>query len=64
MTFDLIITPLDQFEVRDLISVDAPILADTHVSLTNISCYLIVSFFISLNFNLFSDNSDKLVPNS
>ena len=64
VNFNLITTPLDQFEIRDLISISAPILGDIHLSLTNISFYLIVSFFILLNFNLISNNFNKLVPNS
>jgi hypothetical protein len=63
MTFNLIATPLDQFEIRDLIGISAPIFADLHISLTNISFYLIVSFFILLNFNLISNNLNRLVPN-
>jgi len=64
VNFNLIVTPLDQFEIRDLISISAPILGDMHVSLTNISFYLIVSFFILLNFNLISNNFNRLVPNN
>lgn len=64
VNFNLITTPLDQFEIRDLISISAPMLGDMHVSLTNISFYLTVSFFILLNFNLISNNFNKLVPNS
>jgi len=64
MTFNLITAPLDQFEIRDLIGIGAPILADMHISLTNISFYLIISFFILLNFNLFSNNLNRLVPNN
>ena len=64
MFFNLVTTPLDQFEIRDLISVNAPILADMHISLTNISLYLIISFYILLNFNLITNNLNKLIPNS
>jgi len=64
MTFSLITTPLDQFEIRDLVSISAPLFADLHISLTNISFYLIVSFFILLNFNLMSNNLSRLVPNN
>jgi F-type H+-transporting ATPase subunit a len=64
MTFNLISTPLDQFEIRDLISIGVPIFADLNVSLTTISFYLIVSFLIILNFNLVSNNLNRLVPNS
>jgi len=64
MIFNLTTTPLDQFEIRDLISISVPVLADIHISLTNISFYLIVSFFILLNFNMMSNNFNKLIPNS
>ena len=39
-------TPLDQFEIRDYILIDAPILNNMHISLTNIGIYLLISFFI------------------
>ena len=63
MTFSLITAPLDQFEIRDLVSISAPLFGDLHISLTNISFYLIISFFILLNFNLLSNNLNRLVPN-
>lgn len=64
MIFNLIATPLDQFEIRDLLSINAPMFADIHISLTNISFYLIVCLYILLNFNLLSNNLNKLIPNS
>lgn len=64
MTFNLTTAPLDQFEIRDFISIDAPIVAETHVSLTNITFYLIASSFILLNLNLLSNNFNRLVPNN
>jgi F-type H+-transporting ATPase subunit a len=64
MTFNLVTTPLDQFEIRDLISIAAPILGDMRFSLTNISFYLILSFLIILNFNLIGNNFNKLVSNN
>ena len=33
-------SPLDQFEIRNLLSLDAPILGNLHISLTNIGLYL------------------------
>ena len=40
-------SPLDQFEIRDLLSIDAPILWNLHFSLTNIGLYLIIgSIFV------------------
>ena len=39
-------TPLDQFEIRDYIMIDAPILGNAHLSLTNMGLYLSIAFFI------------------
>ncbi|PIM97237.1 hypothetical protein CDL12_30294 [Handroanthus impetiginosus] len=40
-----IISPLDQFEIRDLISLNAPVLGNLSFSLTNIGLYLTLSGF-------------------
>jgi len=63
-SFILITSPLDQFEIRDLISLDAPILANLHLSITNIGFYLILGFLISLNLNIVGNNYNKLVSNN
>lgn len=63
-SFILITSPLDQFEIRDLISLDAPILANLHLSVTNIGFYLVIGFFISLNLNILGNNYNKLVSNN
>lgn len=57
-------SPLDQFEILNLLSLDAPILAHLHISLTNIALYLTIaaSIVITLNFLLTSYN--KVVANS
>ena len=44
--------PLDQFTIRDFISLDAPILGDIHLSLTNITLYMLIAFFIILLINI------------
>src|SRR6267143_1229196 len=47
-----ITTPLDQFEIRNLLSLDAPILGNLHISLTNIGLYLTIGtlfIFILVN---------------
>ena len=62
-TFTEIISPLDQFEIRNLISLDAPILANLHLSLTNIGLYLTISAFIILTLNIVGNNYDKVVSN-
>ena len=59
-----IISPLDQFEIRDLLSIDAPILGNLHISITNIGLYLIIGVFFILTLNILSTNYNKLVGNN
>lgn len=58
-----IASPLDQFEVRDLISLDAPILANLHFSITNIGLYLTIAALITLTVNILAINYNKVVAN-
>ena len=57
-------SPLNQFEIRDLLSIDAPILGNLHLSLTNIGFYLTIGAFFLLVINLLSTNYNKLVSNN
>ncbi len=50
-------SPVDQFELRNLISIDAPILGDLFISLTNIGLYLTISSFLVLILNLIGNNN-------
>jgi F-type H+-transporting ATPase subunit a len=61
---DYIISPLDQFEVRDLFSFNANLLGNLHLSLTNIGLYLTISIFIILTYSLLSTNNNKIIPNN
>lgn len=58
-----IASPLDQFEVRDLLSMDAPILANIHFSITNIGLYLTIAALIILALNTLAVNYNKVVAN-
>jgi F-type H+-transporting ATPase subunit a len=60
-TFTNISSPLDQFEIRNLLSLDAPILANMHLSLTNIGLYLTVGTFLILSLNILATNYNKIV---
>ena len=64
LLFSEIASPLDQFEIRNLISLDAPILGNLHISLTNIGLYLIIGTFLVLGLNLLSTNYNKVVSNN
>jgi F-type H+-transporting ATPase subunit a len=61
--FTEISSPLDQFEIRDLLSIDAPLLANIHISITNIGLYLTVGAFLILSLNLLATNYNKVVSN-
>jgi F-type H+-transporting ATPase subunit a len=65
MNFFLNITsPLDQFEIRNLLSIDAPILGNLSLSLTNIGLYLTIGGYLAFMIGLLSTNNNKIVPNA
>jgi len=64
ITFNMNTSPLDQFEIRDLISLDLPVLANIHLSLTNIGLYLVIASVITLLFNTLATNQNKIVSNN
>jgi len=59
-----IISPLDQFEIRSLISLDAPLLGNMHISLTNIGLYLTIGTFLAFSFSIIATNYSKVVSNN
>jgi F-type H+-transporting ATPase subunit a len=63
-TYTDIPSPLDQFEIRDLLSLNAPILGNLHLSLTNIGLYLTIATFLVLSLNILATNFNKLVSNN
>lgn len=44
--------------------IDIPILANVHLSLTNIGFYLILGSIIVLIFNIVAVNNDKIISNN
>jgi len=61
---NFILSPLDQFEVRDLFSLDVSLLDNIHISLTNIGLYLLIGAFIIISYSLLATNNNKIVPNN
>lgn len=59
-----ILSPLTQFEIRDLLSLDAPILGNLHISITNIGFFLTIGAFFILMISVLSTNYNKLVSNN
>jgi F-type H+-transporting ATPase subunit a len=58
-----IASPLSQFEIRDLVSLDAAVLGNLHLSITNIGLFLMLGTLFILGLNLLSTNYNKLVGN-
>jgi len=61
---NIILSPLDQFEIRDLLSVNASFLNKSEISVTNIGLYLTISTLIITLLKLLTDNYNKLIPNA
>lgn len=61
---DFVLSPLDQFEVRDLFSLNANLFGNIHLSLTNIGLYLSIGAFIILTYSLLATNNNKIIPNN
>ena len=59
-----LVSPLDQFEIRDLISLNAPILGNLSLSLTNIGLYLTLGGYLVFMLNVIGNNNEKIVSNS
>ena len=59
----VVLSSLDQFEIRDLISINLNILNNNHIFLTNIELYLIISTILILSLNKLATNYNKLISN-
>lgn len=57
-------SPLDQFEIRNLISLKADILGNIQLSMSNIGIYILISLFIILVVYLISNNLNYITPNN
>ena len=59
-----ITSPLDQFEIRDLLSLDAPILGNLHLSISNIGLFLTIGTIFILGLNTLATNNNKVISNN
>jgi hypothetical protein len=57
-----ILSPLDQFEIRDLFTMDG--LGILRLSLTNIGLYLVIGVFFIFFLNILGTNFNKLISNN
>ena len=63
-TLHFVESPLDQFEVRDLFSLNANLLGNIQISLTNIGLYLTISAIIIIIYSLLASNNNKIIPDN
>ena len=63
MLFNSVLSPLDQFEIKNLISLDLNLLGNLQISLTNIGMYLTLSAGMVLVLNIIATNFNKIVAN-
>ena len=63
LLFTEVLSPLDQFEIRDLLSLDMPVLGYFHLSITNIGLYMTIAAFIAFYFSILATNHSRITPN-
>nr|YP_398773.1 ATP synthase subunit 6 [Aspergillus tubingensis]ABA62013.1 ATP synthase subunit 6 [Aspergillus tubingensis] len=61
---NFVLSPLDQFEVRDLFSLNSNWLGNINISLTNIGLYLAIGGFIIVTYSVLATNNNKIIPNN
>jgi F-type H+-transporting ATPase subunit a len=59
----IINSPLDQFEIRNLFSVETPLLGDIHPSVTNIGLYLTIASLLVFLSSVIATNYSRVLPN-
>ena len=56
----LINSPLEQFEVTSLIGINAPILGNLNITLTNLGLYSVLVLFLVIGLHYIGNNNKKL----
>ena len=64
MNENYVMSPLDQFEIRDLLSLNISLLNNSHISITNIGLYLSIGIILIISYSLLATNQNKLIPNN
>ena len=61
--YQTIYSPLDQFEIRNLFSIDTPLLANINLSITNIGLYMTIASFVAFTVSILATNYSRVTPN-
>ena len=57
-----ILSPLEQFEVNNLLSIQIPLLGFFTISITNLALYSLIVLTVIVGLHYFADNENKLIP--
>jgi len=55
--------PIEQFEVKSLVSIILPILGYINFSLSNLGVYTIITVYLTIALHIIANNINKLIPN-
>jgi F-type H+-transporting ATPase subunit a len=58
-----VISPLDQFEIRNLFSIETPLLDNMNLSITNIGLYMTIAAFLAFSVSILANNIGNITPN-
>ena len=61
--YQIIISPLDQFEIRNLFSIETPLLDNMNLSITNIGLYMTIAAFLAFCVSVLANNVSNITPN-
>ena len=61
--YQFIISPLDQFEIRNLFSIETPLLDNMNISITNIALYMTIAAFLAFSVSILANNIGNITPN-
>jgi len=61
--YETIFSPLDQFEIRNLFSIDTPILGNLNLSITNIGLYMTIATLLAFTVSILATNYSRIAPN-
>lgn len=63
VTFCIILSPLDQFNIISLLSIQTVLLDNMNVSITNINLYMTIAAFLTFYFCILSNNHKNIILN-
>lgn len=55
-------SPLEQFEITNLFSIQFPILGYLTLTITNLALYSVIVLFVTLGLHILGNNDSKLIP--